>query len=461
MDVENNIDENIKEMLQSEDLSQQIEAINILLTENVDEDSVRYIAGLINDKDKGVRNAAANFLIMNNHPSIPELVINSTGSEDISIRNLAGEILLGKGIASVKPIIKELERCTDDDNIKFLVDVVGLIGDIEPEDKLIEILKVNQNDNVIVACIEALGNIHSEKGVDTILPFYEKNEVFKPVVVESVGKIGNKKSLDFILSKFDDEEDLIKFTIIESLGEIGDEVTFYILLSKINEVGGALVWPLLEAIYKLKTRFDLDVPFDEKIKKCVLDTIMNSDPKYQIVAAHLVTVFEDPEILFACLQIFGVDPELDEVLRNKFLENKDIIIPHLSQIIKNTTRNLLSVLNLFQEIHYVDPYSINGLDEIEKHKLAQSLSDCLNDSDEMVRITAAELLFRIHPETAFLFLDMLSNDENMWNRIKLLDLLAEYEHPETAKVIKELCNDPEEMVADKAKEILSQFNHSN
>ena len=61
MDVENNIDENVKEMLQSEDLSQQIEAINILLTENVDEDSVRYIAGLINDKDKGVRNAAANF----------------------------------------------------------------------------------------------------------------------------------------------------------------------------------------------------------------------------------------------------------------------------------------------------------------------------------------------------------------------------------------------------------------
>ena len=56
---------------------------------------------------------------------------------------------------------------------------------------------------------------------------------------------------------------------------------------------------------------------------------------------------------------------------------------------------------------------------------------------------------------------MLSNDENMWNRIKLLDLLAEYEHPETVKVIKELCNDPEEMVADKAKEILSQFNHSN
>ena len=94
MDVENNIDENVKEMLQSEDLSQRIDAINILLTENVDEDSVRYIARLINDKDKGIRNAVANFLIMNNHPSIPELVIDSTGSEDISIRNLAGEIYL-------------------------------------------------------------------------------------------------------------------------------------------------------------------------------------------------------------------------------------------------------------------------------------------------------------------------------------------------------------------------------
>ena len=119
------------------------------------------------------------------------------------------------------------------------------------------------------------------------------------------------------------------------------------------------------------------------------------------------------------------------------------------------------MLNLIQEIIYIYPGSIDGLDEIAKHKLAQSLSDCLNDSDEMIRIAAAELLFRISPETAFLFLDMLVNDENMWNRIKLLDLLAEYDHPETVKVLKELSNDFEEMVADKAKEILSQLKHSH
>ncbi len=461
MNTDNNLEQNVMEMLQSENISERIEAINILLTEDVDEETVKYIARFINDNDKGVRNAVANFLIMNNHPSIPGIIINSTGSNDITIRNLAGEILLGKGIKSVKAINKTLEDCSDDDNIKFLVDVVGLIGDQEPEERIIEILKVNQNDNVIVACIEALGNIHSEKGVDSIIPFYEKNEVFKPVVIESVGKIGNKKSVDFILSKFDDEDDFIKFTIIESLGEIGDEETFYFLLSKLNEADGALTWPLLEALYKLKTRYDLEVPFDEKIKKCVLETILNADPKYQIVAAHLVTVFEDPEILYACLQIFGVDPELDDVLRDKFFENKQIIIPRFSKIIKNTTRNLLPVLNLFQEIYYLDPDSLAMLEEIEKQKLAQTLSDCLNDSDEMIRIVAAELLFRTSPETAFVFLDILTGDENMWNRIKLLDLLSEYEHPETIKVLQDMSNDPEEMVADKAKEILSQFKHPN
>jgi HEAT repeat protein len=453
MNQDNNTDQSISEILLSEDSELKTEALYNLTFEEVDSETVKLIARLIEDKDKAIRNAASNFLIQNSHQSIAASVIDYISSDDISIRNLAGEILLKKGSSSIETICAKLPEITNDDDIKFLVDILGLISDKCAEDLIIDILTKNQNENVIVACIEALGNMYSEKSVETIIPFYEKAEVLKPVVIEAAGKIRTLKSLKFITEKFKSDDDLLKFTMIESLGEIGDEETFYFLLSQIDTLSGALVWPLLEAIYKLKIKFDLEVPFDERIKKCVLETIVNSEPHYQIIAAHLVTVFDDPEILFACLSIYGLDPELNEVLYDKFMENKQIIIPKIHNVIENSNKNLPLVLELLNNFILMDSESLNGLAQLEKRRLTEALSQSLTNSDEVVRIAAAELLFKIDIETALLFIDTMISDENFWNRIRLLDLLADFNNPVVSEAIEKLTNDPEEMVSEKAKEM--------
>ena len=453
MNQDNNTDQSISEILLSEDSELKTEALYNLTFEEVDSETVKLITRLIEDKDKAIRNAASNFLIQNSHQSIAASVIDYISSDDISIRNLAGEILLKKGSSSIDTICAKLPEITNDDDIKFLVDILGLISDKCAEDLIIDILTKNQNENVIVACIEALGNMYSEKSVETIIPFYEKAEVLKPVVIEAAGKIRTLKSLKFITEKFKSDDDLLKFTMIESLGEIGDEETFYFLLSQIDTLSGALVWPLLEAIYKLKIKFDLEVPFDERIKKCVLETIVSSEPHYQIIAAHLVTVFDDPEILFACLSIYGLDSELNEVLYDKFMENRHIIIPKIHNVIESSNKNLPLVLELLNNFISMDSESLNSLAQLEKRRLTEALSQSLTNSDEVVRIAAAELLFKIDIETALLFIDTMINDENFWNRIRLLDLLADLNNPVVGEAIDKLTNDPEEMVSEKAKEI--------
>ena len=453
MNAENNTEQSILELLQSEDPSIKTEVLYNSTFEVVDSDTIKMIVQLILDEDKGVRNAASNFLIQNNNPLIPYAIFDYTGSMDISVRNLAGEILLKKGVSSIKAICEKLPGIKDDDDIKFLVDILGLIEEKTSEDLIIEILKVNQNENVIVACIEALGNMYSEKAIDTILPFYDKTDVLKPVVIEAAGKIKTVKSLKFITEKFNCDDDLLKFTMIESMGEIGDEETFYFLLSQLDQLSGALVWPLLEAIYKLKVKFDLDVPFDERVKKCVLDTILNSEPQYQIIAAHLVTVFDDPETLFACLSIYGLNQELNEVLHEKFMNSKKVILNRIHNVIDNSNKHLPTILELLQNIIQSDASELERLTGIEKRKLTDSLSNCLTNPDEIVRITAAELLFSIDQETTLLFLDTMINDENIWNRVRLLDLLTELDNPIASEALERLSNDPEEMVSEKAKEM--------
>jgi HEAT repeat protein len=453
MNSDNITNHNVLKMLKSDDPVQKTETIYNLSFEEVNNDVIKIVVELISDKDKSVRNAASSFLIQNNNPLIPAEVIDFICSPDISIRNLAGEILLRKGVESLDAICTRLREIKDDDDIKFLVDILGLIGDRSPEDLIIDILTLNQNENVIVACIEALGNICSEKGVDNIISFYDKAEVLKPVVIEAAGKIRVLKSLKFITEKFKSDDDLLKFTMIESLGEIGDEDTFYFLLSQVESLNGALIWPLLEAIYKLKVKYDLDVPFDDKIKKCVLETIINSEPRYQIIAAHLVTVFDDPEILYACLSIYGLDLELNEVLYDKFMENKGIILSRIHTVIDNSNSYLTAVLDLLQNIILSEPEEINNLSRIVKQRLTESLSKSLTNPDEVVRISAAELLFKIDSETALLFIDSMISDENFWNRMRILDMFIDLDNPIIVEALDKLANDPEEMVSEKAKEM--------
>ena len=453
MNAENRTEQNFLEILNSDDSVLKTEALLDLTDEEVDSEVIKNAAHLITVADKSIKNAVSNFLIQNNNPLIPTVIIDYISSQDIAVRNLAGEVLLRKGTGSLNAICKRLSEIKIDDDIKFLVDILGLIGDRQPEDLIIDILRVNQNENVIVACIEALGNIYSEKAVEHIISFYDKADVLKPVVIEAVGKIRTPESLKFIIEKFNLDDDFIKFTMIESLGEIGDESTFYFLLSQVESLNGALIWPLLEAIYKLKVKYDLDVPFDEKIKKCVLDTILNSEPNYQVIAAHLVSVFDDPEILYACLCIYGMDEELNDVLHDKFMENKRTILPKLYTVIDNSNKYLSAVLDLLQTILISEPEGINNLTQIEKRRITESLSKSLTNPDEVIRITAAELLFKIDYETALLFIDSMLNDENFWNRMHLLDLFTDLDNPIIAEALFKLANDSEEMVSEKAKEI--------
>lgn len=453
MTEENRINTELLKLLFSDDPVQITETLNNLTFEEVEVETIEKITRLMLTEDKSIRNAASNFLIQNNNSTIPSFVIDHISSPDISIRNLAGEILLKKSTYSVNTICKRLKEISNDDDIKFLVDILGLIGEASAEDLIIDILIKNQNENVIVACIEALGNIFSEKSVDSIIPFFDKTEVLKPVVIEALGKIRTKKSLQFIIEKFKEDDDLLKFTMIESLGEIGDEETFYFLLSQVDNLSGPLIWPLLEAIYKLQMQYGLEVPFDEKMKKCVLDTIVYAESRYQIVAAHLVTVFDDPEVLYACLSIYGIDSELNEVLLNKFMENRTTIFSKLHTVIDNSNMYLSSILELLTRIIEIEPDEPNNLSQIEKRRLTESLSQCLTNPDEVVRISAAELLFKIDKETAILFIDTMISDENFWNRIRILDLIDEISDPVISEAVETLCSDPEEMVSEKAKEM--------
>jgi HEAT repeat protein len=459
-EMNSNFENEIKQ-LQSDDPSEKRIAVEDLMNSELDENIVALLCKQLEDSDKGVRDSTSMTLIFNGHSSIPKHVIPYISSPEISVRNLAGEIILRIGENCLDDVIVYLDNCNDDDQ-KFLIDVVGLIGSEKPVAKILEILNKTTNDNVVLACIEAIGNIGYSDALPVLINLYEKNELYKPTIIEALGKMNSREILDFITSKFAVEDELTKFSIIESLGNLGDESTFYFLLTELSKTKGPLIWPIIASLQMLKEKLGLDLPFDESIKNSILFTLLEAEPKYKRAAANLVTVFDDKDILDALLRIYGEDPETDENIKPAFFQYSNLIYPKVSGIIKQFPKNLKNLLWLIKEIVEFDGgESINALSQLDRRSLCDAYTMCLDNPDEEVRKTSIELLFLTSVDTALVFIDTMIEDDNMWNRLKILELMENIYQPKVNEILKKLFNDPEEMIKERVEWMLAQRGITN
>ncbi len=445
------------ESIKEKNSEEKIIFLESLYVSKLSEAELNSISDLITDNDKGVRNSVAYLLINNANENISRKIVPYVSSPDISIKNFAGEILLKIGSKAVDAMLEYIDAGGDDDK-KFVVDILGLVGDGRASAKITKLLNSNENENVILACIEALGNLSSEKSLYHIMAFYDINELYKPTVIETLGKIGSPAALGFILSKYEEEaDDLIKFSIIESLGLIGDEETFFFLLAELNEDKGPLVWPIIKSIYNLKEKFGFDIPFDERMKKIILQTIVDANIEYKKIATSLLSIFNDKETITVYLKIIGDDAEIDQIISPRFWENPKMVFEIIAEILNPKPHNIKSLLNLLKDIIELDgEEKYNSMSSLQLRNMTDSLSQYLSDSDEEVRMLALELLFILDKNVAVLFFDDFSEDNNIWNRLKLVEILGEVVHPKADEVLVKLANDSEEMIRERAGFCLSK-----
>jgi HEAT repeat protein len=449
------------EKINDDDPSERRAAIEELMFEDLDENTLKIISEKIVDSDRGVRNAASTLLISNENPVVPGFITSFVASSDIAVRNLAGEILIQYGSAAVPTLLEFLPKGNDDDK-KFVIDVLGLIGDDKAGEDILKEIDNTENENVLLACQEALGNIKYLPAVKKLLEQYSLNELFKPTIIEALGKIGSQEALDFMVSVYNSEDDLTRFSLIESLGLIGDEKTFFFLLSQLNTVSGPIVWPIIAALYELKNKFNFDIPFDETMKNALLETVLDADDKYKVAAIHLVSAFNDKDLLLACLKIYGNNFELDEIVKQKFMENPKIILTNISSYLKANAANLNSLLELLQELLQFEQGPITDtLSILELRNLTDALADGIENPDEEIRRAAFEILYMLDVDMAVLFIDKVVEDDNIWNRLKLLELVVDNNCEEVNAALNKLAEDADEFVSERAKEILTQRNNPN
>ena len=459
MEVKPDFDAIINE-LNSNDPSERRAMAEKFLYEELPSEIVKQFAEKLTDEDIGVRDIISSVLITSQNQDIPTYVVPFVSSKDIAIRNLAGEILLKKGTETLDAMIEYLPKGDDDDK-KFVIDIMGLIGDIKPVKEIMEVLNSSQNENVVLAALEALGNIKAVEAEDDIFAKFNENELYQPTVTEALGKIGTDRSLKFIYEKFNEVDDYSKFPMIESLGSVGNEEAFFLLLSELKNLKDALAWAAVKSLKELKDRFNLDVPFDESMKNSLLSTLVDGELEHKKAAADLISFFNDKDILETALRVYGENEEIDYHLKPKFFENPSSVLPKITNCIKDSQGDIKQLFELIKEIISFDQQSLESLSSVNMRNLCDVFTDNLENPDEDVRRSAIELLFFCNYETAILFLDTIINDDNFWNRLRLLEIIEQVDDDRVISTLKKLSEDSEEMVKEKAVWILSQRGINN
>jgi len=446
----------ILQELESTDSSIRRAVVEELISEELDNKLIDIICKKLYDEDKGVRDAVSQTLIFNQSEQIPEILIPYIASEDIAVRNLAGDILLKKGIASVPALVNYLPNGNADDK-KFIIDILGLIGDQSVAPQISQVLKETNNDNLILACVEALGNLKCDQCFDELVKVYSQNELFKPTVIEAFGKMESVAALDFVLNNFQNEDELTKFSMLETLGKIGNEETFFLLLSELKLSSPPLNWAIIESLKNLKDKLQIDIPFDESSKNSLLNTLKEGELNYKRAASHLINYFLDRDIVDTCLEVYGDDYEIDENIKMNYHQEPIPFYNQLAGHLKSEFPNLRNVLELTKEVLETDPYeSIKQLNDLAYHNICDALTELLSNADEEIRRIAMELLFYLNTSIAIMFIDVMTSDNNMWNRLRLIELIENENDERVKESLKILSSDEEEMVREKAISVLSQ-----
>jgi len=431
--------------------------------DNVDVDSLNYeeaedFCKFIEAEDKGVINEFTMKVSYTTNENIARAIVKYVTSENSAVRNLAGELLISMGQTSINPLLEALPD-GDKHKKKFIIDVLGLIGDVKVEDAIIKLLNQEKDENVILACVEALGNIKSEKSVEYLINLYSVNELFIPSIIEALGKIASEKALDFIMSSYQNEDPLIKFSIIESLGSIGNEKSFYFLVGELPNLEGPISWVAIDSLFKLSNKLGLEIPFDEIFKRKVLDTIYEADEQYKKSAVYLLLPYNDKETIKAFLHVYGFDPELDEIIKDKFFNNIKAAAEVFEEFIESEPENLEDLLGVVEELYQYPDFDLKDyLSALEIQSLINTLADVLDSPNEEVRKSAMNLMFKIDFNSATLFVDKMLQDENLWNKLFLIDLLEQNElNEDVINALKKYSEEgKDEMLKERIQDLISQ-----
>jgi HEAT repeat protein len=417
------------------------------------------LAMALQDSDKGVRDSAARSLLFLKSKSVAYAIAEYLTDSSFITRNLASNLLLQFGDLAVEPLL-EYSVHPNHDVRKLAIDTLGLIGDSKAVPTLISLLN-DPDSNVILAAVEALGNIKDKSASAHLGITFVTYDFAHVVVAEALGKIGDESISPFLLSLLQErtnpegEEMLVAFAVVEALAGVGGERSLEHIIPLIHKTNGKLQHILLYSLVCIAERYNVDLSLYSNFLPLFLDSLKDDDLRIVITSAKALLSMSNEEVEEQLLKILGKSEVLDQLILTQ-LHNTGHAFVKISQ--SYATMNidqkkivLEFILPILSEIVMSDDEEVQQCRSV----LFSQLTEEWVDANEEMRGLIIDTLFYLDDEKAIEYFTALLDDTYQWLRMRVLELISQATHFRSNEVLAKFIYDENTTVREFVQSILS------
>ena len=429
------------------------------LSEHHDSNVLAVLSIALQDENKGVEDAVSRAILNIGGVSAARAIVYHIEDEQIAPRNLAAKLLIKLGENSVHALVPYL-RSDNKDVRKLAVDILGEIKSKEPIYYLLPLLK-DADPNVLVAALEALGNIGSSLAIGSICDASEQYPFARIMAIEALGKIGGDSVRRFLEGKFreafitDREDGVYLFALLDAIGIVGDEKTLEILLAHYDHLKGHLRDVLLHEMVHIIERCNSEYQFAGHAKVDLLQALDSGHPHIQLSAAKGLIQFKDQDVTRALVFSLGISEEMDFVIIAQMSARPGAFQIAAECLDEHVSRGKIQIIMLLGKlatefIHSYNNYDAYPIDESLLQRTFDASRDALQDASEEDREIVADTLFRLDCDRAAEFLNDALVELDPWSRVHIIDQLGTMPTRRVLECIARFIHDENEMVQEAA-----------
>jgi len=332
---------------------------------------------LLLDSNPRVQDAALDSLILHGkHPesTISQQMVKFLGGERHEVRSRIAILLTSLGKQSLEPLISELQGPNPNGRVRQqAAEILGVLGDSSAGSILIDALRDNDR-NVVVAAVQALGRLKIQEAVEPILSTYRQYPESGPIFADALGLIADSRAVPFLITRLAMASGLETYAIVEALGEIGHPQAMETLINRLAEARGMFLEVLWMSILRIAQKNQIDV-----------------------------------------LSILAT-PQVQDRLKDIFQEEGDQnLISYLTIALRetSTSRGILILASRFHQFSCeIRRALVREMGKIPGKDTVKCLIKALEDDDVLVVYQAAESLAQRDGQTAVSALKKMMNSEN-------------------------------------------------
>ncbi len=373
--------EQLDERLHSPDPAERRTALECLCDFPCDNRVLDAAAHLLADPDCGVREVASRLLVLFSNESAASSTSVHILSRNIALRNLAGDTLVRMGGVAVKALLPYVDA-PEKDVRKFAIDILAQLP-ATPEAIARTGARLSDSDqNVVCACIDALGALHAEEYLTQILALFEKLEFARPNIVNAAAKFGENVELRFFVNALSDPDPVVQLAAAEALATRREKDVLKILIGKLDSVSDLAKPVILHSLVVLLESTDYNGSVPHYLRRHLIESLDDADSIYVRSAVRGLSYFLDREVIAILVSHLGktesVDNSIFSVLKKEPEEVLSVILTSAKNN-RNMACTVKMIISLIQCLAKDDPLFL-------KSEIMESTADFVLENFERVDV---------------------------------------------------------------------------